>query len=343
MWCSTSPCSEEEHRAMQTEFSECRSNFNTRFHARDYNDDDLCQLLDQIINFCGKKWQQCHSQQEIRKMKEMHMEAFIHHWERDSNIESCQAVKLFRESLLMRNDDSSPAELSCTDAESSDSMAQFSSCSHATSTHIYTSISDSTPSLQISGMLCAGLNNISTVCPVHLKLCFAAEDVEEIRLQHIREMRKFFNRLMKDRIPADALDDCGEKKKYMVPTTTSTTTTTTTTTTTITTTPRKEVKQEVFKDVQEISKNDLPKMNFDEDETNDIEKYEAQLDGKDGHDTKSVRSSNMEDTDFVEDYPNEPLPKTSTKSIGDPTNSQVKTYVSNLVLFVAIIPILSRL
>jgi len=335
-WGFSTPCTESEHREMQTEFSECRSNLNREFHARDYNDRDadLCNMLDKIINVCAKKWHQCHSHQEIRKMKEMHTEAFIQHWERDSDLSSCHTVKRFRESLLMSNEETGP-EGDCSDSESSASMSRFSSCSHATSTNVYNSILDHTTSNQITNILCTGLHNISTNCPVHLRPCFAPEDVEQIEMQHIKEMKKFFNRLMQDRIPETALDNC--EVELEVPET-STAVVFEVTNPPVVVKPTTTVKPA---EVPKMVKEDMSNVKLVEEETNDIAEFEAELDEDDDIkddmlDTKSVRSSDNDNVVVVEEELGDPQPKTSPKSQENPPNSKPGMFPSGLVLLLAL-------
>jgi len=206
---AVSPCTEQEHREMQNQFSACRTNYSNQFHDSDGGDQSLCILLDQIINVCAQKWNQCHELREIENMKGMHTEAFIEHWGSTTNIEQCQTVKNFRSALYAV---AVPNEniLACDDEESSAAMNKFQTCSHSTSSTIYTSVLDLDDTNTIIESLCAGLHNISSECPGLLATCFAPDDVKQMKTLHLQEMKKFYYTLVEDKIPKNALESCDE-------------------------------------------------------------------------------------------------------------------------------------
>ena len=40
-------------------------------------------------------------------------------------------------------------------------------------------------------MLCTALTNISATCPQHIRECFAPEDVDQMKNDHLQEMKEF--------------------------------------------------------------------------------------------------------------------------------------------------------
>jgi len=304
----------------------------------------MSHLLQQSVP--QQKWKQCHSTTEISKMKNMHTEAFLQHWSRDSNIENCPSVLRFRESLLRQEEDKQ-AGGGCTDEDSTVAMNRFQTCSHTTSTHVYNFMIDLTSAELIVDILCQGLHNISSQCPVHLQSCFAPEDVKQMKKLHIIEMKKFFTRLVEDRVPKDALDKCDMEKQHPEQSVPKTTT---------------ETKHfsglnenHIYPDSKprdDMTKEDITVDKFEHEETNDIETFEAELDDADVKDDilsehKEVEDENkgekekrdeeiLEVNRMTEDSSNlqsstedanagasfnQPQPKTSSKSERSGTNS----------------------
>jgi hypothetical protein len=88
------PCTEQEHRRMQEQFTSCRS-----AHARGHHErgGDICQLLDQVVKGCGEVWQACHAHSEIRTLESMHVEAFREQWRaREAELVSCPLYRNIR-------------------------------------------------------------------------------------------------------------------------------------------------------------------------------------------------------------------------------------------------------
>ncbi|XP_023344432.1 uncharacterized protein LOC111713723 [Eurytemora carolleeae] len=162
------PCTQDQHTRMQEQFSDCRSNFTHQIHndGKKGKGELLCTVLDGIVNICSKNWKQCHSQQEINSMKDMHTDAFLKHWGEDSSLDLCSIVKRFR--LSQRIAESEEAVASCSDEDSRSSMSNFQSCSHRISSTVYSSILELEEEKGVVSELCSGLDKIALECPVHL-------------------------------------------------------------------------------------------------------------------------------------------------------------------------------
>ena len=82
-------CSQAEYTTMQETFSTCSSEFTQ-------NTEDICQLLERVVGQCSKEWLACHSQREVDKMRDLHINHLIKSYEDNNNLENCRVVKEYR-------------------------------------------------------------------------------------------------------------------------------------------------------------------------------------------------------------------------------------------------------
>jgi len=286
----TSSCTEEEHREMQNQFSACRTNYNNQFHDSGGGDSSLCTLLDQVVNVCTLKWSQCHSDNEIINMKSMHAESFIQHWSSQTNIENCPTAIQLRSRVSHVVPDENVVV--CDDEESSAAMNNFQTCSHSTSSTIYTTVLDLDDIIKIIESLCAGLQNISSECPGLLATCFAPDDVKQMKTLHLQEMKKFYYTLVQDRIPKNALESCDEVLELSSSSTATASTTTTTASSTTTTTPTPA--STTLSGAEESTVLTEPEVT-EADETNDIQIFENELEEEEEESFKDAMTPKDED------------------------------------------------
>ena len=82
-------CSELEYATMQASFSNCSSEFTQ-------NTEDICHLLERVVGECGQHWLSCHSEREVRKMRDLHIDHLIRSYEENDNLDDCLVVKEYR-------------------------------------------------------------------------------------------------------------------------------------------------------------------------------------------------------------------------------------------------------
>ena len=68
-------CSVVEHRKMQGDFTTC-SRMYTEEHFNTEKGDN-CQLVKSVVGKCGELWQRCHTSREVRRMRDLHIEALV--------------------------------------------------------------------------------------------------------------------------------------------------------------------------------------------------------------------------------------------------------------------------
>jgi len=192
-------CSLVETRVMQAKFSNCSRIFTQ-------NTEDICELLESVVGECGKHWLSCHSEREVRKMKDLHIDHLIRSYEENNNLADCLVVKEYRESG--RAEGEAEDEILCDDDTTRKVQEKLQRCSHTFSTGVYTEILELTNPKKISKKLCTALAAIGTVCVKDLNQCFATEDLLQMRKSHLEEMKSFLLRISQDKVKKDALDDC---------------------------------------------------------------------------------------------------------------------------------------
>jgi hypothetical protein len=87
-------CSVLEHREMQADFTNCsrrctEEHFNTK-------NGDTCHLVKSVVGRCGELWERCHTSREVRRMKDLHIEALVRQYRSEGGLEGCDLVKKYR-------------------------------------------------------------------------------------------------------------------------------------------------------------------------------------------------------------------------------------------------------
>jgi len=198
-WLVTGDCTLKETRVMQAQFSNCSRLFTQ-------NTEDICHLLERVVGECGQHWLSCHSEREVRKMRDLHIDHLIRSYEENDNLDDCLVVKEYRESGRAEGDGED--DVLCDDDTTRKVQEKLQTCSHTISTEVYHDIQDLESPKKISQKLCKALSAIGTVCVKDLNQCFATEDLLQMRKSHLEEMKSFLLRISQDKLKKNALDDC---------------------------------------------------------------------------------------------------------------------------------------
>ena len=87
-------CSVLEHREMQEDFTNC-SRMNTEEHFNTENG-DTCHLVKSVVGKCGELWERCHTSREVRRMRDLHIEALVRQYGSEGGLEGCDLVQEYR-------------------------------------------------------------------------------------------------------------------------------------------------------------------------------------------------------------------------------------------------------
>jgi len=87
-------CSVVEHKKMQADFTNC-SGIYTEEH---FNSEmrNVCDLVRNVVESCGEMWTRCHSDLEVRRMRDLHIEALLRQYGEQGELEGCQLVEEYR-------------------------------------------------------------------------------------------------------------------------------------------------------------------------------------------------------------------------------------------------------
>merc|ERR1719369_297235 len=177
----------------------------------------VCRLVEKIVETCGDVWRQCHSAEEVERMKELHVESLVRN-NRGTNVdlEKCGTVVQFRSQYAdyLEEDDYFEDVDKCTEEEIIKSQANFQTCTH----YITTSVNDDMKNLNslknITDCLCKALSDIANDCVEHLEECLDPEDVNIISEIHIEQLKVYFIKLAGNKVNEDfTLDNCQEEHK----------------------------------------------------------------------------------------------------------------------------------
>ena len=99
---SSATCGLEDQKKMQEMFSNCTQKYKTEYNMavavkKEEVQRVTCRLVENIVETCGDEWRQCHGEEDVRRMKDMHVESLLHK-NRGAvvDIEQCHTVKQFR-------------------------------------------------------------------------------------------------------------------------------------------------------------------------------------------------------------------------------------------------------
>ena len=87
-------CSVLEHREMQADFTNC----SRRYMEEHFNTEngDTCHLVKSVVGKCGELWERCHTSREVRRMRDLHIEALVRQYGNKGGMDSCDLVKEYR-------------------------------------------------------------------------------------------------------------------------------------------------------------------------------------------------------------------------------------------------------
>jgi len=217
-------CSADENSSMQKRYTDCTKEATTSYQSMLEKGGDkeeaTCTLFETFINQCGETWTQCHSEEDIRKMKDMQIQALLGQYV-DSGLvqlEDCPIVNQFWESEESYEGEGSGA--GCSDKAYIKTQTKFQTCSHTVSTEVYQSFQGVEDQAVVTKAICQAIHNISITCPELLKTCFGPMDVKQMVKVHLKEIKSYLINLSNLQIPVDDLDNCtvpefeGEVKDY---------------------------------------------------------------------------------------------------------------------------------
>jgi hypothetical protein len=70
----------------------------SRYTAEHFNTEngDTCHLVKWVVGRCGEMWQRCHTSREVRRMKDLHIEALVRQYRDEGGLDDCHFVQEYR-------------------------------------------------------------------------------------------------------------------------------------------------------------------------------------------------------------------------------------------------------
>jgi len=218
-------CEESGLQTMQSDFNNCAVELSYKFEAEregENEEDALCQLISETVGECGQIWQRCHSQDEVRRLKDTQLEALMLQHSEVSQ-DKCQVVV---EYLASGRQEANRKGMRCSDGQSLAAQKKFGSCSHEIADQTYTKLGEDDYAEEQEGaatgteeenskelaetaeVLCDTLGNIGKTCMKELQACFRREDVVRTTTNHLESMKAFLIGIAGDKVAPDGLDSC---------------------------------------------------------------------------------------------------------------------------------------
>ena len=85
-------CDSTFYEEMQDQFASCSQPVTDKLYGGVSGDKSVCLLVTQILEDCGAVWASCHSKEELRVMKEQHLQALSNMYQ---GVRECQGVQKY--------------------------------------------------------------------------------------------------------------------------------------------------------------------------------------------------------------------------------------------------------
>ncbi|XP_023344389.1 uncharacterized threonine-rich GPI-anchored glycoprotein PJ4664.02 isoform X2 [Eurytemora carolleeae] len=193
-------CDPEKLTLIQNQFSSCRNNLTTTYHAQRSS---LCNLLSDILSVCGEIWVTCYRDNELNSLRVGFTRAFIAHW--GDQAEHCESLEVFN---VQDEDNKDQVErIECTDIESGNIMTEYSECTHMYTSQVYNAVTRLSHGTEMLESICSGLKNISQ-CSSILQPCFSRLDTHNMAEANILDIKAFYLRISRGIVTMEMLEEC---------------------------------------------------------------------------------------------------------------------------------------
>jgi len=203
---------EKEEQEIQSRVSGCLASVTFQFEdardaAREILDvrEAICLLVAQAVG-CGSMWKECHSGEEVQRLKGMQLEALmVEH--KDKGVQLCpQVVEYLASGRGKRR-----REGKCNDGQLASLQRHSQACSQTATTRAYTALhnlkkEEEDQEKKVHAILCSALSRIRTHCLSKLARCFNQRDIRRMVEGQVEEMRTYLARLAGNRLGSEQLD-----------------------------------------------------------------------------------------------------------------------------------------
>jgi len=187
----------------------------------------LCSLISETVSQCGTIWERCHTQEEVRRLKDTQLEALMLQYS-EVDQKSCGVVTEYLDS---GRQEANRQGMRCSDGQSLAAQRRFGGCSHDISDEAYSKMEgeyegdeqeqeqeqeqeeqgkeEKEKDMEDMGkVLCDTLLNIGKTCMKELQVCFRRDDVVRTTTNHLESMKGFLINIAGKKVHPGALDSC---------------------------------------------------------------------------------------------------------------------------------------
>ena len=97
--CSDPVCSVSQHMDMQVDFLNCSRGYTEEHFITEER--DLCEMVNSVVEQCGELWQRCYTNQEVGRIRDLHIEDMVMQYGVEGELDSCDFIKKYRYGLFL--------------------------------------------------------------------------------------------------------------------------------------------------------------------------------------------------------------------------------------------------
>jgi len=215
-------CDKTALELMKEKFDKCMVRYSEEYHDTRQNlegelvknrelyvKEATCIFLNKTIEKCGELWEDCHTEEVVRRMRELQTESIVEKYREDVDTERCPIVKKFYQPSARADGKN------CSDAETHSHQKEYQDCSRSISANVFNVIQETDDVEMITSSLCESLDEINSTCIRHLIHCSSQADFDRQVEDRLAEMKEFLTKLAEDKIPKDALDKCKVEESHV--------------------------------------------------------------------------------------------------------------------------------
>merc|ERR1719309_1397869 len=171
---------------------------------------ETCSLFHAIITGCGEFLTKCHTEEEIREMRDKYIISLAGQYDQREGFDAnqCDIVREYRDSDRVKMETADEHE-NCNDRKQARVRADVQTCNRKYTTEAHEKLQDLSDANVIRFTLCQAYTFIATTCSDQLKECATSEDFVYQRNSNLGSMKKFLLTLAENAgVDKDVLDNC---------------------------------------------------------------------------------------------------------------------------------------
>merc|ERR1719290_46981 len=171
---------------------------------------ETCSLFHAIITGCGEFLTKCHTEEEVREMRDKYIIVLVGQYDQQEGFDAnqCDVVREYRDSDRAKME-TADEHGDCNDRKQTRVRTDVQTCNRKYTTEAHEKLQDVSDANVIRFTLCQAYTFIATTCSDQLKECATSEDFVYQRNSNLGSMKKFLLTLAENAgVDKDVLDNC---------------------------------------------------------------------------------------------------------------------------------------